>query len=66
MKKELTERELEILSLIVEEFTSREIAQKLAISKQTVDTHRLNIMQKTGAKTLVGLVKYALREGITG
>ncbi len=63
LKKNLTERELEILSLIVQEFTSKEIAEKLFISKQTVDTHRLNIMQKTGAKTLVGLIKLALHSG---
>jgi len=64
LKKNLTERELEILSLIVQEFTSKEIAEKLFISKQTVDTHRLNIMHKTGAKTLVGLIKYAMQLGI--
>jgi DNA-binding NarL/FixJ family response regulator len=65
LKKNLTERELEILSLIVQEFTSKEIAEKLFISKQTVDTHRLNIMHKTGAKTIVGLIKYAMQMGIT-
>ena len=64
LKKNLTERELEILSLIVQEYTSKEIAEKLFISKQTVDTHRLNIMHKTGAKTLVGLIKYAMRFGV--
>jgi DNA-binding CsgD family transcriptional regulator len=65
MPKQLTERELEILSLIVQELTSREIAGKLNISKQTVDTHRINIMHKTGSKSLVGLIKYALQSGIT-
>jgi DNA-binding NarL/FixJ family response regulator len=64
LKKNLSERELEILSLIVQEYTSKEIAEKLFISKQTVDTHRLNIMHKTGAKTLVGLIKYAMRIGL--
>jgi DNA-binding NarL/FixJ family response regulator len=64
LKKNLTERELEILSLIVQEFTSKKIAEKLFISKQTVDTHRLNIMHKTGAKTLVGLIKYAMQMGL--
>jgi DNA-binding NarL/FixJ family response regulator len=60
----LTERELEVLGLIMQEFTSREIAEKLFISKQTVDTHRINIMQKTGAKTLVGLIRYAASAGM--
>lgn len=58
--KPLTERELQILELIVKELTSKEIAEQLGISKQTVDTHRLHIMEKTGAQTLVGLIKYAL------
>jgi len=62
--KPLTEREMEVLLLIVKEFTSREIAEQLYISKQTVDTHRINIMQKTGAKTLVGLIKYAVNAGL--
>ena len=62
--KPLTDRELQILALIVEEHTSKEIAEKLGISKQTVDTHRLHIMEKTGAQTLVGLIKYALSSGV--
>jgi DNA-binding NarL/FixJ family response regulator len=60
----LSPRELEILRLIVAEFNSREIADKLFIGKQTVDTHRANIMEKTGSKTLVGLIKYAIRNGL--
>ena len=63
--KPLSTREQEILLLIGEEYTSKEIADKLFISKQTVDKHRLNIMEKTGAKTLVGLIKYAIASGLT-
>lgn len=59
--KPLSPRELEILKLIIAEYNSREIADKLFISKQTVDTHRANIMEKTGSQTLVGLIKYAIR-----
>lgn len=62
--KVLSPRETEILQLIMAEYNSREIAERLHISKQTVDTHRANIMEKTGARTLVGLIKYALRHGI--
>lgn len=62
--KPLSERELQILALIIEEHTSKEIAEQLGISKQTVDTHRLHIMEKTGAQTLVGLIKYALSSGV--
>lgn len=60
----LTERELEVLKLIVKEYTSEEIAHRLFISKRTVDNHRLNILQKTGCRGTVGLVKYALRLGL--
>ncbi|MFM9985425.1 MAG: response regulator [Flavobacteriales bacterium] len=64
--KPLSPRELEILQLIVAEYNSREIADKLFISKQTVDTHRNHIMEKTGSKTLVGLIKYAILNNISG
>lgn len=62
--KQLTEREIEILKLIVEEFSSDQIAEKLFISKRTVDTHRTNILNKTNSKTLVGLIKYAVKNEI--
>lgn len=62
-KNPLSQREKEVLELIVQELTSKEIADKLHISKQTVDTHRLNIMQKTDCKSLVGLIKYAIQSG---
>lgn len=57
----LTHREQEVLELILRELTSREIAEKLFISKQTVDSHRISLMEKTGSKSVVGLIKYALR-----
>ena len=60
----LSARELEILSLIVKEQTSEEIASKLFISKKTVDNHRANILEKTGCKTTIGLVKWAIRNGL--
>lgn len=55
----LTNREIEILRLITREFNSRQIAEILFISEHTVETHRKNILRKTGASNLVGLVKYA-------
>lgn len=61
---ELSQREKEILRYIMQELSSEEIAQKLFISKRTVDTHRKNILQKTQVKTLVGLIKYAYEHGI--
>jgi len=60
----LSARELEVLKLILQEYTSKEIADQLYISKQTVDTHRAHILQKTESKTLVGLIKMALSAGL--
>lgn len=59
--EELTDRELEILGLICEELTNKEIADKLYISTRTVDAHRRSLLQKTGARNTAGLVKYALQ-----
>lgn len=60
----LTEREMEILNLIAREYTSEEIANKLFISERTVETHRRNIFTKTKTKSIVGLIKYAIRFGL--
>lgn len=60
----LSERELEILRLIVKEFNPKEIADKLSIAPKTVATHRLNLQKKLGIFTEAGLTKYAIREGI--
>lgn len=62
--QELSRREMEILSLICQEYSSHEIAEKLFISKATVDVHRKNILQKTGARNLVGLIRFAIQTGI--
>jgi two-component system nitrate/nitrite response regulator NarL len=55
----LTAREEEILRLIVKEHNSRQIAEILFISERTVETHRKNILRKTGSANLVALIKYA-------
>jgi two-component system nitrate/nitrite response regulator NarL len=55
----LTSREIEILKLVAKEFNSRQIAEILFISERTVETHRKNILKKTGASNLVGLIKFA-------
>jgi len=61
-KADLTNRELEVLELLFKEKTNAEIAEKLFISMRTVETHKHNIMEKTGSKNLAGLVKFAIRE----
>jgi DNA-binding NarL/FixJ family response regulator len=60
----LTLREIQIISMLVKEMTSKEIGDYLFISKRTVDGHRNKIMEKIGAKSAVGLVKFAVKYGI--
>lgn len=60
----LSNREIEIVRLICEEYSSIEIAEKLFISKATVDVHRKNILQKVEVKNIVGLIKFALQNQI--
>jgi DNA-binding CsgD family transcriptional regulator len=60
----LSEREREILKLVADGKTSREIAERLSISPKTVDTYRSRLMSKIGVKNLVGLVKFAIRHGL--
>ena len=60
----LTPRELEVLKLIAEATTSKEIADKLFISIKTVDRHRQNILEKLGMRDRVELTRYAIRRGL--
>lgn len=60
----ITEREIEVLKLIVDEYSNSEIAEKLFISVRTVDTHRRNLLEKLGVKNTAGLVKYAIQKGL--
>lgn len=57
--KLLTDREREILKLIAQEYTNKQMAEELFISERTVETHRKNIFRKTNTNNLVGLIKYA-------
>lgn len=63
---DLTEREVEVLDLICREYTNPEIAEKLYISVRTVDAHRRNLLQKTGARNTAGLVRYAIKHNLLG
>jgi DNA-binding NarL/FixJ family response regulator len=60
----LTNREMEVLYLICQEYTNDEIADKLYISPRTVGGHRNSIMNKIGARNTAGLVKYALEHSL--
>ncbi len=61
---DLTRREREILTLIAQGLTNREIAAKLVISVNTVGTHRQNIMEKLDLHNKSELIKYAIRKGL--
>jgi len=56
----LTRREKEVLQAIAEELTTQEIADTLFVSAKTVETHRMNLMSKLGARNSVGLIKTAI------
>lgn len=60
----LTDREIEILKLIAQEYSNARIGEALFISERTVETHRKNMMRKTNNKTIVGLLKYAMDQKI--
>jgi DNA-binding NarL/FixJ family response regulator len=60
----LTDREEEILKLIAEGFSNKEIGTKLFISHRTVDTHRTNLMKKLNANNIAGLISYAIKNGL--
>ena len=59
----LSEREIEVLLAICQGLSTQEIADKLFISKRTVDKHRANILEKSGCKNTASLVVYAIRNG---
>jgi DNA-binding NarL/FixJ family response regulator len=60
----LTPREREIVKLVAESATSREIARLLTISEKTVERHRANILEKLGLRDRVELTRYAIRRGL--
>ncbi len=63
-EKLLTPREVEILALIAKELSTEQIAKKLFISERTVETHRKNLLVKTNARSVVGLIKFAVQNKI--
>ena len=60
----LTSREIEVIKLIANEFSTNEIAKVLCISMPTVESHRRNLMQKLNVKSVAGVVTYAMRHGL--
>ena len=64
--EELTPREREVLALVAQGRTSREIADDFGISPRTVETHRESLMKKLGIGTIAGLTRFALEAGVIG
>ncbi|MAZ36275.1 response regulator transcription factor [Salibacteraceae bacterium] len=62
--KDLTEREVEILKLVAEGYSNKEIGERLFISHRTVDTHRTNLMKKMDVHNVAGLIRIALKSGL--
>jgi DNA-binding NarL/FixJ family response regulator len=60
----LSKRELEVLELIAEGYTNNEIAERLYTSRRTIETHRMNLIDKTGSKNTASLIKFAVLNGI--
>jgi two-component system response regulator NreC len=63
--RQLSDRERQVLQLLAEGNSTKEIAFKLHVSVKTIESHRQNIMNKLGIRTLAGLTKFAIREGLT-
>jgi len=61
----LSSREREVLQMVAEGHTTKEIAEALNLSTKTVDSHREHIMEKLGIRNVAGLTRYAIREGLT-
>ena len=59
----LSAREIEIIELVAEGLTNQEIADRLTISKRTVDNHVSNVFTKTGSKNRVALLNWAMDHG---
>ncbi len=63
--KSLTEREKGVVKLLADGYSNDETAEKLGLSRRTVEAHRARIMLKLNIHTLPGIVKYAIKEEIT-
>ncbi len=62
----LSEREMEVLKLIIKEYTNKQIADSLSISERTVETYRKNLFKKANTNNIVGLVKFAYSNKLVG
>lgn len=64
LSEKITPRQQQILQLVVEGLSTREIAQRLEISVRTVETHRFHLMERLGIRNIAGLVRFAMQSGL--
>ena len=64
--EDFSKKEIEVVSLIAEGLTNHEIAEKLIISKRTIEAYRTNLIEKTGTKNTASLIKYVIENKIIG
>ena len=64
-RPELTRRECQVLALIAEGLSNRDVAVRLSVSVRTVETHREHIIRKLDIHSVAGLTKYAINQGLT-
>ena len=60
----LSHRQQQILEMVAEDLTSKEIAHRLGISFRTIEFHRINIKERLGVKGVAGMIRYAIRTGL--
>lgn len=60
----LTKREVDVLKLVADGKTSQQVAEELFVSKETVETHRKNLLSKTGCKNVAELIRWAVKDGL--
>ena len=60
----LSGREIEVVQLVAEGFSSKEIASRLSLSVRTVEKHRANIMEKIGVREVASLVRWCVQSGL--
>ena len=60
----LSQRQVQVLRLIAEGYSNKQIAAKLRLSIKTIETHRIQVMRRVGIRGTAGLVRYAIRIGL--
>ena len=60
----LSHRQQQILKMVAEDLTSKEIGERMGVSTKTIEFHRVNIKERLGVRGIAGMVRYAIRTGL--